>query len=197
MPWELGLVREIKDTVSALLWPALPLHGNTQSPASLEGGRMPPQPCPVLQPVQKKKSMGNSKHTGTLGPQGETSVQTCRGAAGAPRTQAAGGRVPVRPPCVFLFGSARSYFWSGVGLSLGRSRVSSLAFAPSAEKQVRMQRTRVSEQLPKRRNQAVSKAEEGRRAGAGGGGGRPVKGAVSVGDAPPRAAERGEWGTLS
>lgn len=93
---------------------------------------------------------------------------------------------------VFLFGSARSYFWSGVGLSLGRSRVSSLAFAPSAEKQVRMQRTRVSEQLPKLRNQAVSKAEEGRR---GAGRGEAVKGAVSVGDAPPRAGERGEWGT--
>ena len=61
MPWELGPGQahdtdgEIKDTVSALLWPALPLLGNTQSPASLEGGRMPPQPCPVLQTVQKKK----------------------------------------------------------------------------------------------------------------------------------------------
>lgn len=83
------------------------------------------------------------------------------GAAGAPGPKQLGGRVQVRP-----------------GLSLGRSRVSSLAFAPSAEKQVRMQRTRVSEQLLKLRNQAVSKAERkgggqgfGRgRGGAGGGG---------------------------
>lgn len=87
-----------------------------------------------------------------------------------------------------------------MGLSLGRSRVSSLAFAPSAEKQVRMQRTRVSEQLPKLRNQAVSKAEEGRRAGVrereeGAGRGEAVKGSVSVGDAPPRAGEWGKWGT--
>lgn len=36
----------------------------------------------------------------------------------------------------FLFGSAHSYFKSGVELSLGRYRVSSLAFAPIAEKQV-------------------------------------------------------------
>ena len=85
-----------------------------------------------------------------------------------PKQLGAGRRCAL--PAVFLFGSARSYFWSGVGLSLGRSRVSSLAFAPSAEKQVRMQRTRVSEQLPKLRNQAVSKAEEGRRGAAGGGG---------------------------
>lgn len=52
-----------------------------------------------------------------------------------------------------------------MGLSLGRYRVSSLAFAPGTEKQVQMQCTRVSEQLPKRRNQAVSKAVGGRRAG--------------------------------
>lgn len=37
---------------------------------------------------------------------------------------------------VFLFGAAHSCFRSGVGLSLGRYRVSSLAFAPAAEKQV-------------------------------------------------------------
>lgn len=37
---------------------------------------------------------------------------------------------------VFLFGAAHSCFRSGVGLSLGRYRVSSPAFAPAAEKQV-------------------------------------------------------------
>lgn len=60
-----------------------------------------------------------------------------------------------------------------MGLSLGRYRVSRLAFAPTAEKQVPMQCTRVSEQLPELRNQTVSKAVRGRaatlgRAGAGG-----------------------------
>lgn len=37
---------------------------------------------------------------------------------------------------LFLFGSAHSYFKSGLGLSQGHYRVSSLAFAPTAEKQV-------------------------------------------------------------
>ena len=97
-----------------------------------------------------------------------------------------------------------------MGLSLGRYRVSSLAFAPGTEKQVQMQCTRVSEQLPKRRNQTVSKAVGGRRAGTQerevvvGGGGVPrvgagrgegeVKGTLSVGDARPWAGMRGKWG---
>ena len=117
-------------------------------------------------------------------------MQGCSRAAPDPSSwgQAAGAPSP-------LFSSlGQPALISGVewGSPWGRSRVSSLAFAPSAEKQVRMQRTRVSEQLPKLRNQAVSKAEEGRR---GAGRGEAVKGAVSVGDAPPRAGERGEWGT--
>lgn len=37
---------------------------------------------------------------------------------------------------VFLLGSAHAYFKNGVRLSLGHYRVSSLAFAPIAEKQV-------------------------------------------------------------
>lgn len=95
-----------------------------------------------------------------------------------------------------------------MGLSLGRYRVSSLAFAPGTEKQVQMQCTRVSEQLPKRRNQTVSKAVGGRRAGTQerevgvGVGGYPgwgrgeeeVKGTLSVGDARPWAGMRGKWG---
>ena len=102
---------EIKDTLSVHFCGLL---GNTQSPVSLEGGRMPPQPCPVLQPVQKK-SVGNSRHTGTLSLQGEPSVQTCRGAAEPPRTQAAGGRPPVRPlRCFPLWVSPLLFLeWSG------------------------------------------------------------------------------------
>lgn len=46
--------------------------------------------------------------------------------------------------------------------SLGRYRMSSPAFAPAAEKQVQMQCTQVSEQLPERQNQTVSKAVGGR-----------------------------------
>lgn len=41
-----------------------------------------------------------------------------------------------RLPMPFLFGSAHSYFKSGLGLSQGHYRMSSLAFAPIAEKQV-------------------------------------------------------------
>lgn len=97
-----------------------------------------------------------------------------------------------------------------MGLSLGRYRVSSLAFAPGTEKQVQMQCTRVSEQLPKRRNQTVSKAVGGRRAGTqerevgvgvggvprvgAGRGEEEVKGTLSVGDARPWAGMRGKWG---
>lgn len=78
--------------------------------------------------------------------------------------------------------------------SLGRYRMSSPAFAPAAEKQVQMQCTQVSEQLPERQNQTVSKAVggragtpgRGRRGGgprAGEGRGEGVKGTLSVGDA--------------
>lgn len=94
----------------------------------------------------------SSKHADTLVLPGEASAQTPRGAAAVTHTAGPPSRLQRNPgqqllpeargrgrllANAFLFESAHSYFKSGVGLALGHYRVSSLAFAPIAEKQVR------------------------------------------------------------
>lgn len=103
---------------------------------------MPPCPIALLAGFRKKNPVGKEQAAGMLVLPGEASVPASGGAAapmpdpseppGSRSRQRAGARLPMP----FLFGSAHSYFKSGLGLSQGHYRVSSLAFAPIAEKQV-------------------------------------------------------------
>lgn len=213
VPWELGPGqahdpdREIKDTLSVHFCGLLSLCSETHS--CLQAWRVEEcHPSLALSfSLCKKKSVGNSKHTGILGPQGETSVQTCRGAAGRPGPSS-WGQGAGAPSLLFSsldqpaltsgvewdspWGDLGCHLWHLLPVQKNKSECSALGFlnsCPSAE----------TRQSAKRRKGGGQGLGRGRRGGEGGGGqgrcfgGRrssPGWGAGRVGDAQASGVPR-------
>lgn len=145
------------------VWTALP---RAETHTCLRGwrvGRMPP--CPLALPLRVQKRMSRKvagRRAHWVPPRAKVfELAGCSSPFPDPRELGAAGRAtagsllfpPLGQPTLIS-----RVEWD----SLGRYRMSSPAFAPAAEKQVQMQCTQVSEQLPERQNQTVSKAVGGR-----------------------------------
>lgn len=142
-PWTCMLLERRLKTCERSVVPLPPQLNPTTVVCKLRGGKNATLPhCPAGRFAQEKTQWERSRqrvcwffperracqHLGVQQPPRLTSANPL---AAAPAS-GAGARLPMP----FLFGSAHSYFKSGLGLSQGHYRVSSLAFAPIAEKQV-------------------------------------------------------------